>query len=347
YQGGFETPESFKPFAGAPSGSFTGTGFDGYRTGNFVNRDSLIGVQATYWAPNPGGTDSCNFIIVQKKFFNRTASAVNHVTIGEQIDWDIPSDISSANSSKILNGYTVYQRGTDTGKVPDCGTQYDSARYGGAMLFGKYDKAEFALNSCANDIAPVGIWSEIQDTMFKYDSLSDGNLEGKYFWNRMKHQTGLTATTFKNNDLRTVYTWYADRNFTGNDTVTIYTCLATVKKGTEADLDKTFKTAFEWYKRHLRPPTCSCLPSCQPPGCCYPNSSDGRTGNVDCDPGKGVDISDLSALIDNLFINFTPLCCTASANIDGSPDGGIDISDLSALIDNLFINFTPTAMCLY
>ncbi|MBI5266468.1 MAG: VCBS repeat-containing protein, partial [candidate division Zixibacteria bacterium] len=70
---------------------------------------------------------------------------------------------------------------------------------------------------------------------------------------------------------------------------------------------------------------------------------DGFTGNVDCDPNQGVDISDLSALIDNLFISFSPLCCTYEANVDG--EQGIDISDLSALIDYLFINFTPTAVC--
>ncbi|MBI5266829.1 MAG: thrombospondin type 3 repeat-containing protein [candidate division Zixibacteria bacterium] len=69
----------------------------------------------------------------------------------------------------------------------------------------------------------------------------------------------------------------------------------------------------------------------------------GATGNVDCDPGDGVDISDLSALIDNLFISFTPLCCPNEANADGS--GGTDISDLSALIDNLFISFTPLPNC--
>ena len=74
-------------------------------------------------------------------------------------------------------------------------------------------------------------------------------------------------------------------------------------------------------------------------GCCA-----GVTGNVDCDPGNGIDISDLSALIDNLYISFTPLCCTEAANTDGQP--GIDISDLSALIDYLYINFTPTAPCM-
>jgi hypothetical protein len=70
-----------------------------------------------------------------------------------------------------------------------------------------------------------------------------------------------------------------------------------------------------------------------------------KTGNVDCDPSDGVDISDLSALIDNLYISFAPLCCKSEANVDGSVDGNIDISDLSALIDYLYISFTPPAAC--
>jgi hypothetical protein len=69
------------------------------------------------------------------------------------------------------------------------------------------------------------------------------------------------------------------------------------------------------------------------------------TGNVDCDLASGVDISDLSAMIDNLYISFAPLCCKKEANVDGSLDGNIDISDLSALIDYLYISFTPPAAC--
>jgi hypothetical protein len=75
-------------------------------------------------------------------------------------------------------------------------------------------------------------------------------------------------------------------------------------------------------------------------GCCG-----GLTGNVDCDQSDGTDISDLSALIDYLYISFTPLCCKEEANTDGSADGNIDISDLSALIDYLYISFTIPASC--
>ena len=67
------------------------------------------------------------------------------------------------------------------------------------------------------------------------------------------------------------------------------------------------------------------------------------TGNVDCDPVDIVDIGDLSALIDNLYITFAPLCCVKEANVDGQ--AGIDISDLAALIDYLYISFTPPAAC--
>jgi hypothetical protein len=70
----------------------------------------------------------------------------------------------------------------------------------------------------------------------------------------------------------------------------------------------------------------------------------GLTGNVDCDGSDGVDISDLSALIDYLYISFTPLCCEEEANTDGQP--GIDIADLSALIDYLYISFTPPVVCM-
>ncbi len=73
-------------------------------------------------------------------------------------------------------------------------------------------------------------------------------------------------------------------------------------------------------------------------GCCQSLS-----GNVDCDPGNGTDISDLAALIDYLYISFNPPCCRASANVDGL--AGIDISDLTALIDYLYISFTPPSAC--
>ena len=77
-----------------------------------------------------------------------------------------------------------------------------------------------------------------------------------------------------------------------------------------------------------------------PPTCCV-----GSTGNVDGDPTDFVDIGDLVALIDYLFISRTVPDCMEEANVDGRPDGIVDIGDLAALIDYLFISFTLPAPC--
>jgi hypothetical protein len=79
----------------------------------------------------------------------------------------------------------------------------------------------------------------------------------------------------------------------------------------------------------------------QPSLCCL-----GYSGNVDGDPLHLVDLGDLTALIDYLFISFTEPECIEEANVDGDPSGTVDLSDLTALIDYLFISFTPPAACL-
>ncbi|UCC43861.1 MAG: thrombospondin type 3 repeat-containing protein [Candidatus Zixiibacteriota bacterium] len=69
----------------------------------------------------------------------------------------------------------------------------------------------------------------------------------------------------------------------------------------------------------------------------------GLTGNVDNDPEDIVDIGDLTALIDFLFISFEEPVCMDEANADG--EGEVDIGDLTTLIDFLFISFEEPAEC--
>jgi len=87
--------------------------------------------------------------------------------------------------------------------------------------------------------------------------------------------------------------------------------------------------------------------SVQLAGCCV----DTR-GNVQLEPScdlsdQSVDVGDLTALIDHLFISFTPVCCLDEADIAPVvfPDGSVDVGDLTALIDHLFITFTPLTSC--
>jgi hypothetical protein len=55
----------------------------------------------------------------------------------------------------------------------------------------------------------------------------------------------------------------------------------------------------------------------------------GTVGNVDCDPTQQVTMSDLTVLIDHLFISFAPLCNMDEADVDQVPP--VTMSDLTVL----------------
>ena len=78
------------------------------------------------------------------------------------------------------------------------------------------------------------------------------------------------------------------------------------------------------------------------PGYCH-SCCNGSTGNVDCDAVGGADISDLTRLVDYLYVSRQPLCCAHAANVDGL--AAIDIGDLTRLVDHLYISFAGTAPC--
>jgi PKD repeat protein len=71
----------------------------------------------------------------------------------------------------------------------------------------------------------------------------------------------------------------------------------------------------------------------------------GMTGNVDGSPDDLATISDLTKMVNHLFITFESLPCPAEANMNGDPEGNVDISDLQTLVDYLFISFWDMAYC--
>ena len=70
----------------------------------------------------------------------------------------------------------------------------------------------------------------------------------------------------------------------------------------------------------------------------------GLVGNVDCSPLEEPDISDITRLIDYLYISHNPLCCLKEADADVS-GGEPDISDITRLIDYLYISHAPLLPC--
>ncbi|MEE8575813.1 MAG: hypothetical protein V3T31_01035, partial [candidate division Zixibacteria bacterium] len=74
--------------------------------------------------------------------------------------------------------------------------------------------------------------------------------------------------------------------------------------------------------------------------CCIDN-----TGNINYDPADQVDISDLTKLVNHLFVTFEVLGCPAEANTNGDAACNIDISDLTKRVNHLFVTFENLAGC--
>ncbi|MEE8577549.1 MAG: hypothetical protein V3T31_09875, partial [candidate division Zixibacteria bacterium] len=74
----------------------------------------------------------------------------------------------------------------------------------------------------------------------------------------------------------------------------------------------------------------------------------GLAGNThnDGDPGGGSDISDLTRLVNYLFVTFEELDCWGEGNVNGDPNCAIDISDLTTLVNHLFVTFEDPADCI-
>jgi len=50
-------------------------------------------------------------------------------------------------------------------------------------------------------------------------------------------------------------------------------------------------------------------------------------------------------LIDHVYIEQAPLCCPANGNTSGDEEGKVNLSDITELIDHVYINQLETAAC--
>lgn len=71
----------------------------------------------------------------------------------------------------------------------------------------------------------------------------------------------------------------------------------------------------------------------------------GLTGNVNGDYEETVNLTDLTVLINHLFVTFQPLACRAEANTSGDAACELNLTDLTALVNWLFVTFEPVAPC--
>ncbi len=72
---------------------------------------------------------------------------------------------------------------------------------------------------------------------------------------------------------------------------------------------------------------------------------DGYTGNTDCSTDGMCTLSDITKLIDNVYISHAPLCCPENGDVDGSGEADATLSDITGLIDHVYISHAETAAC--
>jgi hypothetical protein len=80
-------------------------------------------------------------------------------------------------------------------------------------------------------------------------------------------------------------------------------------------------------------------------GCCGQYTG-GITGNCNCSEDGKLTLSDITRLIDRVYISKLPLCCEASGNTNGSADCKITLSDITVLIDAVYISKLPPEACM-
>jgi hypothetical protein len=71
----------------------------------------------------------------------------------------------------------------------------------------------------------------------------------------------------------------------------------------------------------------------------------GPTGNVSNDAANEVTLTDLTLLVNHLFVTFAPLPCSAEGNTSGDQQCELSLTDLTFLVNHLFVTFGPVADC--
>ncbi len=272
-----------------------------YHTGQFVTADSMLVLEKTWYAPTQ--PDSCSFMIQKLKLYSRTGSVPLGLIFGEAVDWDVPSDYSSVNSSSYNAPLKlVYQVGVEVG---GSGCQRNDHRFAGMAFLGK-----FANDSCDLDTAasPYGGYTATNQD-YVYYGIDPGA------WYQKMHTPGYVADPLTT-DLHSVMTYVADYPLGAAETLVVYTAVTTVKNGTSGDLFANVAKAKRWFADHLIP---ACLVT-------Y------KCGDANGD--KAVNVGDAVYVINYIFKSGpapTPLAAG-----DANCDHAVNVGDAVYVVNYIF-----------
>jgi len=138
-------------------------------------------------------------------------------------------------------------------------------------------------------------------------------------------------------DQHVVLTYFDDYTLPGDDSLLIWTVMVTIPptiaKDAADDLSTQMTAAKAWLDDNIDSLKVNFT------GCCI-----GFTGNANCSGDENPDISDITRLIDYLYLSHAPLCCLEEADANAS-GGEPDISDITKLIDHLYLSHSLLPDC--
>ncbi len=323
---------------GSIGGGLTGGGqYDSVYTGVFVNRDTTIAMERTVYGPRSAdpANDTINFVVMHTKVYSGDGSGHDHVTIGNVVDWDVPSEDVPNNTSGLGSSF-VYMQGTDTTGVLSC--QLNTGRFATEAFAGAYLSTPG--DECGSAPSLYGINALIQTIMVDTTHLRDGTdlvpdqplVED---WWTATGVAGLNADATVE-DQAIWMTYVFDHSLGANDTLNYWTVLTTTRDGELGDLEAQVAYAKAW----LADGGIGGMYPCAG-GCCID-----RVGDANGLGGDEPTIGDVSVMIDAKFITGTCdgiIVCLDEADVNqsGPPNaatcGDVTIGDISILIDYLFI----------
>ena len=309
--------------------------FEVFYSGTFVTGDSSIAMGL--WTIAPVLSTTPNTFVVQKlKIWSYDGSAHNGLTIGEAIDWDIPSDTASYNddgSSPFKN--LIYQQGVDLDYAPHTDDsmycQDNANRFGGLAFVSE------ELNGSANGTSPYGGYCAENDS-FVYKN--DNGFDAGELWTNMQN-SGLVLSD-STEDLHMVMTYDIGKDLGATDVLVYTTVLATIEDGTKTDLEALVDAAKAWITAQGTAlnddDSDGILNGCDAGGCCV-----GIRGNVNFDPLDKTNVVDLTFLVGYLFGGGAVPSCWEEADVNC--DGKVNVVDLTSLVGYLFGGGNPPCSC--
>ncbi len=308
-------------------GTLSTDAFNQVYSSTFSTRDTSVMIEKTYYAPQDA--DSCKFIIQRLKLWSGDGASHAGLTVGEAIDWDVPSDSASRNGSGFDDNINlIYQFGgeyhqDDTGANPAC--QDSDLRYAGMRFLAQYTKgADYV------DAGPVHGAYTADNPTYVYGN-DNGFLQGQLY--ELMQNSGYSLYSSANpdsvyTDLHMVMSFITGYTINPNETLVVYSALITEENGGLSALTASANAAYAWYCAHIIPDPPGC-------GCCQLRA--------DVDHSGDLNVSDLTTLVGILFQGAPPAPCFEESDVDAS--GDLNVSDLTTLVGILFQGAPPAPPC--